>query len=360
MKIIIDVGHPATVHFFKYFARKMIDDGNVVLFTCRNKDVAINLLKIYNFNYISFGKFNKGVFGKLLSIIKFDFYMLKVAINFKPDIFLSAGSLYSAHASFFLRKPNITIHNTDIDFQIKFNKPFTDVYLTPSSFTLDLGRKHIRFKGYNELAFLHPKYFKPNYNTLTKLGITKDEKYVLLRFVSWDAHDDFDKIGFSEKEIREIIFEFSKVAKVLISSEYTLPDDLSIMHLERNDLIQPGELQDVEYYASLLYGESGAVAAECAMLGTPAFYISHKKMGFLTELDTKYNLIFDRRVPKGTLEQALAILKNPDSKKIWQAKSKKMIEDNINVTDFLLWFTINYPLSKQIMINNPEYQFNFK
>ncbi len=119
-------------------------------------------------------------------------------------------------------------------------------------------------------------------------------------------------------------------------------------------------MQDIEYYANLLYGESGAMSAECAVLGTPAFYISSKELGYLVELDKKYNLIYDRRNSKGTLEEALEILKSPDSKKDWQIKSKKMIEDNINVTDFLLWFTLNYPKSKHIMIANPKYQFNFK
>ena len=360
MRILIDIGHPANVHFFRNFAKAMEIKGHVILFTAREKDVALLLLKHYGFTFISFGSFNKGFIGKIFSLLKFDFLMLKTALKFKPDIFFSAGSLYTAHTSFILNKPNITVHNTDIDFQIKFNKPFTSFFLTPRAFKMNLGKKHIRFNGYQELAFLHPKRFKPNPKILQKLGVNEDEKYVLLRFVSWQAHDDFGKSGFSIEEIRNLVQVFSKYAKVFISSEYELPDDLQKYHLESNNMIKTGQIQDVEYYASLLYGESGAMAAECAVLGTPAFHISSKELGFLEELDKKYHLIFDRRNANGTLEQAIELIQSSKTKNKWQTRSKKMIDDNIDVTDFLTWFTENYPNSVQIMKKNPDFQNKFK
>jgi predicted glycosyltransferase len=360
MKILIDIGHPATVHFFKNYAWEMIKRGNQVLFTSRDKDVAVNLLRHYKFDYKSFGKFKKGFIGKILSIMKFDLQLIKTAIKAKPDIILSGGSLYAAHAAFFLRKPNITVHNTDIDYQVDFNKPFTSVFLTPESYMRDIGKKQVKYRGYQELTFLHPKYFKPNPSIFKKLGLQENEKYVLLRFVSWDAHDDFGKNGFSLDEIRKIVSRFSEYARVFISSEYNLPDDLKKYHLESNTSIQTGDIQDIEYYASLLYGESGAMSAECAVLGTPAFYISKKQLGFLIELDKKYNLIFNRPSSEGTLEEAIQLLKTPGLKDIWREKSRKMVEDNINVTDFLLWFTENYPSSLKKLREDPDFQFSFK
>ena len=360
MRILIDISHPAIVHFFKNFAWEMIKRGNQILFTSRDKDVAIKLLEHYKFDYHSFGKFKNSILGKLLSIIIFDIKFIKIAYKFNPDIIFSGGSLFAAHASFIFRKPNITINNTDADLKISFNKPFTSIFLTPEAFSKNLGKKHIRFKGYNELAFLHPKYFKPNINILEKLGVEENEKFVLLRFVSWHSHDDIGKSGFSVEEIRNIVRKFSEYVKVFISSEYLLPEDLQKYHLEANHSIKTGELQDIEYFASLLYGESGAMAAECAVLGTPAFYISPKKLSFTTELDLKYNLVFDRRMHDGTLEEAINLLNIPNIKELWREKSKKMIEDSINVTDYLVWFTENYPDSKIIMNKNPNYQYNFK
>ena len=52
MKILIDIGHPAHVHYFKNFAKHFIKRGSKVLFIAREKDVVIDLLNRYKFNYI--------------------------------------------------------------------------------------------------------------------------------------------------------------------------------------------------------------------------------------------------------------------------------------------------------------------
>jgi len=37
-----------------------------------------------------------------------------------------------------------------------------------------------------------------------------------------------------------------------------------------------------------------------------------------------------------------------------------MLADKINVTSFLTWFIDNYPESKKIMKENPDYQYKFR
>jgi hypothetical protein len=37
-----------------------------------------------------------------------------------------------------------------------------------------------------------------------------------------------------------------------------------------------------------------------------------------------------------------------------------MIKDKIDVTAFMVWFIENYPESKRIMKENPDYQYKFK
>ena len=319
----------------------------------------MKLLRHYNFDYHSFGKYKKGLFKNL----EFNFFRNKVhenGLKIKPDIILSGGAMFAAHSSFIFRIPNITFNNTDIDFQIKLNKPFTSFFLTSDSYKMELGAKHYKYRGYQELTFLHPKYFHPNINTIKKLGLSETDKYVLLRFVSWETHDDFGKSGFSIEDIRKIVTEFSKYSKIFISCEYNLPEDLRKFHPESNPNIETGDLQDIEYYATLFYGESGAMAAECAVLGTPASYISSKQLGFIEELESKYQLVLNRNAMEGNLTEAVNLLNSKDIKKIWREKSSKMIEDNINVTDFFLWFVENYPSSKQLLKSNPKYQFNFR
>jgi predicted glycosyltransferase len=44
MKVLIDIGHPAHVHFYKNTIKELEAKGHEVLVTARDKDVAINLL----------------------------------------------------------------------------------------------------------------------------------------------------------------------------------------------------------------------------------------------------------------------------------------------------------------------------
>ena len=122
MKILIDISHPAHIHLFKNFAKIMTSKGHNLFFTAREKDVTIDLLKHYDFNYLSFGKNYKTILSKIIGILKFEILLFKVSLKFRPDIYISHGSFYSAIIAFITRKPSIVLHNTDVDFLIKYYK----------------------------------------------------------------------------------------------------------------------------------------------------------------------------------------------------------------------------------------------
>ena len=84
-----------------------------------------------------------------------------------------------------------------------------------------------------ELAYLHPNYFKPDKEILSILGVNEGEKYVIVRFVSWAAAHDFGHLGISFENKKKAVIEMSKFAKVFISSEKELPEDLKPYQIER-------------------------------------------------------------------------------------------------------------------------------
>ena len=113
MKILIDIGHPAHVHYFKHFIWIMRDKGHTIDITSRNKEVAFSLLEYYKFPYFNRGKGRNGLIGKFIYILEADFFLLKNALKLKPDVYLSAGSPYAAHIAWLTRKPHIAIDDTD-------------------------------------------------------------------------------------------------------------------------------------------------------------------------------------------------------------------------------------------------------
>ncbi len=348
MRILIDIGHPAHVQLFKNFAWEMEKREHKVLFTTRDKEMTVYLLKQYGFEYLSLGKHYKTLKGKIWGLIKYDFLMYNVARKFKPDIFLSAGSVYAAHVVFLFRKPHISLEDTGNMEQIRLYKPFTKIILTSYSFHRNLGKKQIRYGGYHELAYLHPNWFKPNPDILDILGVSKDEKYVIMRFVSWSASHDVGHSGLSLEMKRRAVKELSKYAKVFISSEEELSDDLKPYQIK----IPPEKMPDALYYATLYIGEGATMASECAMLGTPAIYINPLPAGTIEDQEN-YGLLFHYKEATDISEKANELLSIPDIKQEWQKRRQKMLTEKIDVTAFMVWFVENYPESVQVMRENP-------
>ena len=98
-----------------------------------------------------------------------------------------------------LCKSHISLEDTFNQEQVRIYKPFTNSIITGNYPHPDLGKKQIKVNGYQELLYLHPKKFAPNKSVLSKLGVNENEKYIILRFVSWNASHDYGHKGISNE-----------------------------------------------------------------------------------------------------------------------------------------------------------------
>ncbi len=89
MKIFIDIGHPAHVHYFRNFVRIMQEKGHQFLITARDKDVSHSLLKNYGIPFVNRGKGENNLISKMVYMIKADGFLFRLARQFKPDFFMS-------------------------------------------------------------------------------------------------------------------------------------------------------------------------------------------------------------------------------------------------------------------------------
>jgi predicted glycosyltransferase len=306
------------------------------------------------------GKHYKKKIFKLFGLLKFNAVLLNIARKFKPDIFLSHGSMYAAHVSRVVRKPHISFEDTGNMEQVLLYKPFTDVILTPDSLKINLGKRQIYFHGYKETAYLHPNYFKEDPSIYQLLDLKENEKYVLLRFASRDTTHDFRIKGLSNETKRKAVTEFMRYARVFISSEIPLPPDLEKYHIP----IPSHKIHDVLYFATLLYSEGATMVAECAMLGTPSIYLNRTRSYFTTEQEIKYGLVFNYSLSikdqDASIAKAIELLQKTNVKDEWQILRQKMLSEQIDLTAFMIWLVENYPNSIQIIKSNPDYQLNFK
>lgn len=346
MKIIVDIGHPAQVHFFKNMIWEMEKRGHKIRITARDKDVVIHLLHAYGFDFINLGKTKNGILNKALGLIEFDYKLIKNVKSFNPDIFIGAGSMYAAHAAAFLNKPYIAFEDTEHQTgQFILYAPFASAICTPTSFKKNLGSKQISYNGFKELAYLHPNYFTPDCSSIDELGLSSGERFIILRFVAWKASHDIGHKGISMDMKKQYIHELNKYGRVLITSEdEELPEDFKKNKLK----ISPEKFHSLLNYAQLYIGEGGSTSTEAALLGTPSILISTlaKFCGVFEDLH-KYNLIYTFDDDRKALEKAINILNDSDSKKNWIHKKNLMLKDKIDVTKFMIELIESYHLTNK-------------
>lgn len=341
MKILIDIGHPAHVHYFKNIILELKKDNCQFLVVARDKEVSHKLLDAYNIPYISRGKGKKSALGKLLYMFKADIQLYNIAKRFQPDLFLSVASPYAAQIAWLIKRPHLAIDDTEAaTIARNFYLPFTKFVLTPSCFQKNIGPKQIRIASYTELLHLHPKWFKPK-NALGLLGLKEGEKYAVLRFVSWNANHDFGQSGISSNMRTKVIRRLEELNyKIFISAEGSLPDH----YLKYKISIPPERMHDVLKGASLFIGEGATMASECIILGTPAIYINSLNAGTLEEQADKYGLISLR--DSEDLPEALEKLLNPAFLGNQRAKQKQLLKDKIDFTHFLIDFILSTNIKK--------------
>lgn len=341
MRIVVDLNHPADVHLFRNFIKSMKNRGHNVLITASKKDVSLNLLDLYNLEYVNLGTYGKSLSEKLLNIPKLDYRMYEAVKKFKPDIFIGADSIRGPHVARFLGKPSISFEDTEHQKeQHLLYVPFTTKILTSSCFKKEFGKKQIRYNGYHELAYLHPNYFKPNPNILFELGLSENDPYTVIRFVSWDASHDIGHSGIGSK--KSFVKMIEQYGSVFITSETELDSELERYRLK----VSSEKLHDVLFYASLYIGEGATTATESALLGTHAIYVNTLRAGTTDEIETKYDLLYnfsnkediETKVPKKVSE----LFENPNLKQEGKTKREKIIKDKIDVTAFMVQFVEQY------------------
>ena len=346
MKILIGIQHPKHVHLFKHTIFHFINTGHKVNIVAVNKEVTRELLERYNIPFTLIGKNQPSLGKKLISLLGWEYQTFKLMNEFKPDIAIGRALPHLAHVSALLRIPFIIFEDTEVAGAIhKITVPFASSVITPSCYQGDFGNKQVRYNGFDELAYLHPTYFTPDPQIYNNLGLNEGDPFIVLRFVSWNAHHDIGHHGIRDKI--GLVKALENYGRVIITSEGDLPTELQPYLMK----ISPDKLHDLLSYATLYVGEGATMASEAAVLGTPSIFVSTftGRFGTLIELEETYNLLYSFADGDAAVEKAIEILQDNKSKENWMIKREQMLKDKIDVTAFMTWFIENYPNSHDKM-----------
>ena len=193
MKILIDINHPAQIHFFKNFIIELKQKKHDVLIITNDKDVTIDLLSDINCKYITMGKPGTNIFDKIIRLIYQIIFMVILVLNYNPNLCLGFGSIRLSIVSFITQKKCILYD--DDEYSFKYYRYFSQHVFVFSGFKYE-NNKICKINCDKEFAYLHRSVFKPL--PISKLNLPrKHDKLVIFRFVSWTAFHDINQNGIS-------------------------------------------------------------------------------------------------------------------------------------------------------------------
>jgi len=361
--ILIDIGHPAHVHYYRNLANELIVRGHKVIWTVKDIEIAKQLLHHYDFNYITLPKKADGIIGKILRQVQYGIILLSICKKNQIDIAIGT-SVTVVHVSSLLKVKSIVFDDDDDEVQplvTKFVNPFAHTLLSPAALA---GKRHrkstIYYPGYHELAYLHPNRFTPDPTVLHDAGISENEPYFIMRFNVFKAHHDAGISGLSLDQKLQLIKLLKPYGKIFITTERNIEPELKEYQLT----LSPEKIHSLMYYSTLFLGDSQTMTSEAAVLGIPALRCNSfaGKISYLEEEEHKYGLTYAFTPDnfEGLTLKLKELLSISDLKSEWKKRREKMLNNKIDVTAFWVWFIENYPESTDRIEDTAEFWNTFK
>ena len=367
MNILIQLSHPAHFHLYKNVAKNLMADGHKVFILIKTKDILEDLLKQSGLPYCNILKeaHRKSKLGILWDMLVRDWRMLRFVKKNKIDL-LTGSTVEVAQVGWLTRKYRVNTGEDDMSVVPLFQKmagPFVQTILSPKVCdNWKLEDKSVKYASYHELAYLHPNHFRADKNVVERYFPT-DSPYFILRFASLKAYHDADIQGINTEIAQKLIDILKPYGRIYITSERELEPQFEPYRIKINTL----DMHHVMAFADMYIGDSQTMAAEAGVLGVPFVRFNDfvGRIGYLNELENIYHLGYGIRASDldsaeklcGVVEE---ILDMPDRKQEWQTRRQRMLSEKIDYAQFLTWFIENYPESKTIMQDNPDYQYRFR
>jgi uncharacterized protein len=330
LRIAVDITHPAHFHFFKNSILAWQERGHDVLILSRDKDLTLRLLDEIGWKHHCLSKVRRGTKGMALELVEHGSGVWRVIGKHHSQVIAAIGGTLMVHAARLRGIPALVFYDTEhAKLSNRITYPFATRIFTPRAYRDDLGPRQVRYNGYHELAYLNPKYFTPDPAKLAVEGLEPGEPFTFLRLVGWTSHHDVHGRGVTK--LYEAVEMFKKYGRVLISSEGNLPNDLK--PYERK-----GRASDVHHilaYTRLLFGDSGTMASEAAVLGAPAIFLSTLTLGYLEEQERRYQMVFNFHDEAQALKCAEDIVSNADSVNLFRQRHDTMMSEQIDVAAFV-------------------------
>jgi predicted glycosyltransferase len=288
VRLLVDILHPAHVHFFRHLHGELIARGHEVTVTSRDKDMTVSLLNDFGIPHTVLSRQGKGALGLARELAVRTARLDRVAARLRPDAMLGVMGPAIAPIGRLRGIPTFVFYDTET---ATATNPWVfrlaRYVCVPEGFECPVPARYLRYSGTQELAYLHPARFTPDPKRLIAFGVEPDEPYTLVRFVSWEASHDVGDRGLTGRAKMLLLEQLEQHGRVLLSTEGAPQQGLPGEPLT-------GPVADIHHvlaYSLGIVGDSGTMSLEAAALGRPAVYVSTSDLSVIHWVERTTGLI---------------------------------------------------------------------
>lgn len=333
MRLLFDVLHPAHVHHYRPLAQEVLSQGGAALFTARRKDVTIQLLEEAD---LPFKLLSSMLPGGLVGLgAEFAWRSARLTaecLRFKPDCMLGIMGPCIAPVGKLLGIPTLVSYDTETaGVTNRWVFPMASRVAVPESWSGARPPNMVTFPGFQELAYLHPDRFNADPERLRAVGLDPDERFIVVRFVSFEASHDVGDHGFTDRVA--FVHELERYGRVVLSSERGVPDELQ----DRVLRFPASDLHHLLAYADLVVGEGATTAVEAALLGTPSIFVHTAELGYVRELEDRWDLLkrYERQDEALTTALSWLDMERSELRALWRERTDELLRAKTDTTAFL-------------------------
>jgi len=368
MNVLVQLSHPAHFHLYARSIKAWKEHGASVFVIIKTKDILEELLLKAQIPYHNIMPIahRKSKLGILYDLLNRDLKLIQFSKKNNIDI-LTGSTPEVSHVSWLLRKMSVNTGEDDAPVVPLFGKVVGHTMQTMLSPEVcengPYELKSVKYNSYHELAYLHPNHFTANIEVVSKY-FNPEKPYFILRFAQLTAYHDIDAkaYGINTDVAQHLIDLLKPHGDIYITSERELEPQFEQYRIK----INPLDMHHVMAFAQLYIGDSQTMAAEAGVLGVPFVRFNDfvGRIGYLRELEDVYHLGYGVKAsaegPERMYEVVEQLLSIQNRREVFQERRQKMLSEKIDYAKFLTWFVENYPESKRIMKENPDYQYNFR
>jgi len=275
VRILIDIGHPAHVNFFKPIVKIFLKENHKIYITYLKRGSLSNIVKSEFPDIFSKAvgkhtgtKFSIVIQANLLKFLKF----IPIIIKYKIDLGLSVGSFTLGAALKLLNKPNIQFDDDpERRWNVILEKLTSSVLIFPP--IIRPSKRIIIMNALKEWSYLSPNTYLPDISILNHYELNPKE-YLFIREVSTQT------LNYSHQKpnlIASIAHRLPQNFKILLSLE----DKTRINDYPNEWILLEEPVKDIHsliFFSKCLISSGDSMAREAAILGVPSIYCGSRKM----------------------------------------------------------------------------------